>query len=123
MAIDDEADALGLVRVVLEAAGADVVTMSSASEALQRLADVKPNAIVVDLGMPHMDGCEFIVRIRSSSAAGIRDIPAALTAFARSETPTKSLNHSFEMHLAKPVDLGKLVSSIATLVRRRSGGR
>ena len=124
MAIDDEEDALGLLRVVLEAAGAEVVTMSSASDALQRLADAKPDVMVVDLGMPQMDGFEFIGRIRASTDAEIRDIPAAaLTAFARSEDRTKALEHGFEMHLAKPVDPGELVASIATLVRRRSSGR
>ena len=70
MAIDDEEDALGLLRVVLEAAGAEVVTMSSASDALQRLADAKPDVMVVDLGMPQMDGFEFIARIRASSDRG-----------------------------------------------------
>jgi len=53
-----------------------------------------------------------------------RDIPAAaLTAFARSEDRTEALERGFEMHLAKPVDPGELVASIATLVRRRSRGR
>jgi PAS domain S-box-containing protein len=119
MAVDDEEDALGLLRVVLEAAGAEVLTMSSTKEALQRLADAKPDVMVVDLGMPQMDGFEFIARIRTSSNEDIRDIPAAaLTAFARSEDRTKALEKGFEMHLAKPVDPGELVASIATLVRR-----
>ena len=56
LAIDDEPDALGLLRAVLEAAGAEVTTMSSASDALDRIAEVQPDALVVDLGMPHMDG-------------------------------------------------------------------
>ena len=43
---------------------------------------------------------------------------AALTAFARSEDRTKALQSGFEMHLAKPVDPGELVASVATLVRR-----
>ena len=49
----------------------------------------------------------------------MRDVPAAaLTAFARSEDRTKALQSGFEMHLAKPVDPGELVASVATLVRR-----
>ena len=71
-----------------------------------------------------MDGFEFIARIRECSDADIRDSPAAaLTAFARSEDRTKALDSGFEMHLAKPVDPGELVASIATLVRRRPSGR
>jgi signal transduction histidine kinase/CheY-like chemotaxis protein len=120
MAIDDDEDALELLRVALEAAGAEVVTVSSATDALTRVGDVKPEVLVVDLGMPLMDGFTFITRIRSSTDAYVREIPAAaLTAFARSEDRTKALDSGFEMHLAKPVDPGELVASIATLVRRR----
>ena len=121
LALDDDADALNIVRVVLEAAGAEVVTMSSALMALQRLEDIDPHAMVVDVGMPEMDGFEFIRRVRALSSPAVRDIPAAaLTAYARSDDRTKSLRAGFEMHLAKPVDPGELVASVATLVRRRS---
>jgi PAS domain S-box-containing protein len=121
MAIDDEVDALALLRMVLEAAGAEVVTMSSAAAALMRVGDFQPDALVVDLGMPEMNGLDFITTIRASHDANVREIPAAaLTAFARSEDRTKALDSGFEMHLAKPVDPGELVSSIATLVRRRA---
>jgi CheY-like chemotaxis protein len=73
----------------------------------------------VDLGMPELDGFEFISRIRNSSNQAIRNLPAAaLTAFARSEDRTKALRSGFEMHLAKPVDPGELVASVAMLVRR-----
>jgi len=120
MAIDDEEDALGLLRAVLEAAGAEVVTMSSGIDALKRVDQIKPDVLVVDLGMPQMDGFDFITRIRASSDADVREIPAAaLTAFARSEDRTRALDSGFEMHLAKPVDPGELVASVATLVRRR----
>jgi PAS domain S-box-containing protein len=124
MAIDDEEDALGLLRVVLEAAGAEVLTIASAVDALARIVDARPDALVVDLGMPQMDGFEFIARIRASSNPHVRDVPAAaLTAFARSDDRTKALQSGFEMHLAKPVDPGELVASVATLVRRGTKSR
>jgi PAS domain S-box-containing protein len=120
MAIDDEEDALGLLRVVLEAAGAEVVTTSSPTDGLKDIGDIKPDVLVVDLGMPQMDGFNFITRIRASTDVDVREIPAAaLTAFARSEDRTKALDSGFEMHLAKPVDPGELVASVATLARRR----
>jgi PAS domain S-box-containing protein len=118
-AIDDEEDALTLLRVVLETAGADVTTLSSPADALERIADVKPDVLIVDLGMPNMDGFELIGHIRRSPNATVRNVPAtALTAFARSEDRTKALRSGFEMHLAKPVDPGELVASVATLARR-----
>jgi CheY-like chemotaxis protein len=120
LAIDDDGDALGLLRVVLEAAGAEVITISSAREGLERIAGVRADVLVVDLGMPDVDGFEFISRIRASEDPRVRDVPAAaLTAFARSDDRTKALQSGFEMHLSKPVDPGELVASVATLVRRR----
>jgi PAS domain S-box-containing protein len=119
LAIDDEEDALALLRVVLETAGAEVTTLSSPLTALARIADAKPHVLIIDLGMPEMDGFELIGRIRSSTNPAIRSLPAAaLTAFARSEDRTKALRSGFEMHLAKPVDPGELVASVATLARR-----
>jgi len=124
LAIDDEEDALALLRLVLESAGASVTTASSASSALDHMAALKPHVLVVDLGMPHIDGFGFIERVRGSSDKEVRDIPAAaLTAFARSEDRTRALRSGFEMHMAKPVDPGELVATVATLVRRpRRGG-
>jgi len=119
LAIDDEEDALTLLRVVLESAGADVLTVASPVTALERIAAIRPDVLVVDLGMPEMDGFAFIASLRASSNPQIRDLPAAaLTAFARSEDRTRALRSGFEMHLAKPVDPGELVASVATLARR-----
>ena len=119
LAIDDEEDALTLLRVVLEAAGAEVTTLGSPVAALDRVEALEPHVMVVDLGMPEMSGFDFIARIRASANPLIRNLPAAaLTAFARSDDRTKALRSGFEMHLAKPVDPGELVASVATLVRR-----
>jgi CheY-like chemotaxis protein len=119
LAIDDEEDALNLLRVVLETAGAEVTTLNSPTTALDRIAEVKPHVLVIDLGMPEMDGFELIRQLRKSPDAFVRNLPAAaLTAFARSDDRTKALRSGFEMHLAKPVDPGELVASVATLARR-----
>lgn len=70
--------------------------------------------------MPEIDGFELIRRIRALPHSEISNVPAAaLTAFARSEDRTKALQCGFEMHLAKPVDPGERVASVATLVRRK----
>jgi PAS domain S-box-containing protein len=120
LALDDERDALLLLRAVLETAGAKVTTLSSGVEALEQMAAIKPDALVVDIGMPKMDGLDFIARLRASTDGTVRDIPAAaLTAFARSEDRTKALRSGFEIHMSKPIDPAELVASVATLVRRR----
>ena len=117
--VDDEADALRLLKDVLEAAGADVATATSAATAMDAIVTFEPDVLVADIGMPDVDGYELIRQLRASGNERMRDIPAAaLTAFARSEDRTRALESGFEMHLAKPIDPGELVASVATLVRR-----
>jgi CheY-like chemotaxis protein len=119
VAIDDEEDALTLLRVVLESAGAQVATVSDPTGAMACIEKVKPQVLVIDLGMPAIDGFELIARLRAASNPDVSDVPAvALTAFARSEDRTRALRAGFEMHLAKPVDPGELVQSVASLARR-----
>jgi len=119
LAVDDEPDALRLLQDVLQMAGARVSTATSAAMAIEAARDGRPDVILADIGMPETDGYELIRQIRTSSDPGVRNIPAAaLTAFARSEDRTRALQSGFEMHLAKPVDPGELVASVATLVRR-----
>jgi PAS domain S-box-containing protein len=124
LAVDDEADALTLLRAVLETAGAEVFTATSGASALEQIADIAPHVVLLDLGMPEMDGIEVIKRMRASADPAIRNVPAAaLTAFARSEDRTKALRSGFQMHLSKPVDPSELVASIATLARRVNSER
>jgi CheY-like chemotaxis protein len=119
LAVDDEVDSRGLLRVVLESAGASVTTAASAAEALGLIESSPPDVLVADIGMPDMDGFDLIKHVRRMPNPAAAQVPAAaLTAFARSEDRTRALQSGFEMHLAKPVDPGELVASVATLVRR-----
>ena len=118
--VDDDKDALMLMREVLEAAGAIVSEAPSATGALSMLADASPDVIVTDLGMPGMDGYAFIGEVRRSPIEKLRNLPAAaLTAYARSEDRTRTLRSGFQMHLSKPIDPGELVAGVAALVGRR----
>jgi PAS domain S-box-containing protein len=120
LVVDDDEDALGLLREILEAAGAQVTTVYSALAALHALEENHPDAMIADLGMPTMDGFELIQRIRESPDPAIRHLPAAaLTAYARSEDRAKALRSGFEMHLAKPIDPAELAAAVAALGRRR----
>lgn len=119
LAVDDEEDNGAVLREILEAAGAAVTTLTSGQQALDALETFQPDVLVIDLGMPRMDGFELITRVRASANAAIRRIPAAaLTAFARAEDRTRALHSGFEMHLPKPVDPGELVASVAALAKR-----
>ena len=122
LAVDDERDALSLVREVLEAVGARVSTAASAQAALSKLDDELPDVVVADLGMPTLDGFAFIERVRRHPNPRVRDVPAAaLTAYARSEDRVKALRAGFQIHLAKPIDPAELVTTIAALAKRFAG--
>jgi PAS domain S-box-containing protein len=119
LAVDDEPDALALVSEVLEAAGAQVTTAVSADTALDTLMNEVPDVVVADLGMPRVDGFQFIDRVRHHVNLRVREVPAAaLTAYARSEDRMKALRAGFQIHLAKPIDPAELITTIAALAKR-----
>jgi PAS domain S-box-containing protein len=119
LAVDDDRDALALVREILEAAGAYVAIADAGTAALEALDIVKPDVLVLDLGMPGMDGFELIARIRSHADPVLRETPAAaLTAFARSEDRVRSLQRGFQLHLSKPIEPAELVAATAALAKR-----
>lgn len=120
LAVDDDADAVGLLKEMLEAVGASVMTATSGRAALEIVEASRPDVLIADLGMPVMDGFELIQQLRASDEAAVRDIPAAaLTAYARSEDRAKALQGGFEIHLAKPIDPAELISAVQALARRR----
>ena len=119
LAVDDERDALTLVSEVMQAAGARVTTVSSAYEALSALETEVPDVIVADLGMPLVDGYQFIDRVRRHRNPRVREVPAAaLTAYARTDDRMRALRAGFHIHLAKPIDPAELVTTIAALANR-----
>jgi CheY-like chemotaxis protein len=123
LAVDDDRDARLLIGEILEVAGARVLTAASAAEGLALLEKQTPDVLVADLGMPQVDGLQFIGRVRQHQEARIRDVPAAaLTAFARSEDRTKALRAGFHVHLSKPIDPAELVTTVAMLGRHFAPG-
>jgi CheY-like chemotaxis protein len=119
LAVDDEEDALGLLRVILESAGAQVATASSAERALELLASGRFDCLIADIGMPRVDGLELIRRVRQTLPSPANRIPAAaLTAYARSEDRVTALASGFEIHIAKPVNPAALITAVSSLVNK-----
>ena len=116
LAVDDEEDALVLLRLVLESAGATVTTAPSARRALELLEESEFDAVIADLGMPGMDGLEFIRRVRQLSTPSKKVPAAALTAYTRSEDRAEALASGFQLHLAKPLNASDLVLAVRSLV-------
>jgi len=100
---------------------ADVAVAASASEALDLIETFLPHVIVSDIGMPGMDGYEFLKRARVVLKELGRRVPAiALTAFARTEDRTRALQAGFLVHVAKPVEPTELAATVASVAGRTS---
>ncbi|HTM44089.1 MAG TPA: PAS domain S-box protein [Polyangiaceae bacterium] len=114
--VEDEVDNQEVLRTLLEQHQATVVVASSAPEALELLKRDRPHIVVSDVGLPEIDGYELIQRIRRQNSEAEERIPAiALTAHASPDDRTKALRAGFQAHIAKPVQPGELVATIASL--------
>lgn len=118
LVVDDDADSRDFVAFVLEQEGAFVIAVSSAFEALQTLAQVKPDVLVSDISMPEIDGYMLIHQMRTLTPEQGGQIPAiALTAFARNDDQQKALKAGFQIHLPKPLNPEELIAAITQLVK------
>ncbi len=118
LVVDDEADALELIRRVLEGQGALVSVVRSANEALQLLESQTPDILISDIGMPGMDGYQFMRRLRAAEPKERRTPALALTAFARPDDRKHAILAGYQAHLAKPFDMAELAIVVAGLVGR-----
>jgi signal transduction histidine kinase/ActR/RegA family two-component response regulator len=119
LVVDDEPDTLDLIKVLLGQCGAEVATARSSAEALGLFAEVVPDVIISDIGMPGEDGYELIRRVRElPPERGGRTPAVALTAYARAADRLRVLRSGYQMHVAKPVELAELVAVVANVVGR-----
>jgi len=120
LVVDDEADARDLLAEILGQAGADVIVVGSADEALEVLRRWRPDVLVSDIGMPGDDGYVLIRKVRALGPEEGSQVRAlALTAYARSEDRVLALEAGFHTHIAKPVDPLELTALIAGLAPER----
>jgi len=106
----------GKLDVTAEAKALEVPLMLNADKGFESFLEWKPEILISDIGLPDVDGYEFIRRIREYERPLGQKIPAvALTAFARIEDRVKSLAAGYQMHVAKPVEPGELLTIVASL--------
>jgi CheY-like chemotaxis protein len=119
LAVDDERGACDAIAAILETAGVEVCTEFSGADALNVLTQRRADVHISDIGMPAMDGYEFIRALRDRPAEqGGRILAIALTAYARLEDRRRTLSAGFQTHVAKPIDPAELVAVIASILRR-----
>ncbi len=121
LVVDDEPDTRELVASVLEDAGAEVETTSSAAQAFEAFQRRRPDVLVSDIGMPDEDGLSLVRRIRLLPRDAGGRVPAlALTAFVREEDRMRALASGFTTHVGKPVDPQALAAAVTNLATLRS---
>jgi len=114
--VEDHDDARELIVRVLQSAGAHVISASCVVEAMDRVARVRPDLLVADIGLPGEDGYALLRRIRALHGP---DLPAiALTAYARATDRDHALAAGFQRHVVKPVDPHQLVEIVASIIPR-----
>lgn len=114
LAVDDFADALVPFAEILRLEGASVDIAASAREALALLDAKTYDLLVSDLGMPEMDGFEFIAEVRKRPAT--RVLPSiAMSGLGRRSDARRALQAGFNAHLPKPASIEELKAAVAKL--------
>jgi PAS domain S-box-containing protein len=122
LVVDDEPDTRELVAALLTTCGAEVVSVSSASEALDQTERQRFDLLISDIGMPEMNGYDLISRIRQlGEEHGGRTPAVALTAYAGFDDRNRALAAGYEMHIPKPFVAAELISAAISLTQRHSG--
>jgi PAS domain S-box-containing protein len=109
--VDDNADAANSLALVLGLDGHVTEAVYSATEALSRAESFRPEIILLDIGLPEMDGYQVARRLRERpELAGIRIV--ALTGYGQSEDVRRAREVGFDAHLTKPVDFNELARAL-----------
>jgi PAS domain S-box-containing protein len=103
LVVEDDPDCAESLKELLRLWGHDVVLAHNGAEALRAAAEHRPEIVLVDLGLPGMDGYEVARRLRAE--VGLVQVPLiALTGYVRAGDQQRSEEAGFREHLAKPVD-------------------
>jgi PAS domain S-box-containing protein len=114
MVVDDNHDAAESMGILLKLLGAEVQVVYSGTEALDLIPTYQPSAVLLDIGMPGMDGHEVARRIRQLPE--FRDITLiALSGWGQEEDRRRSKQAGFDYHLIKPADVNALQNLLAVM--------
>ncbi len=114
--VDDDEDGREMTVAGLQRAGFELRAVSTAAQALALLDHWLPDVIVSDIGMPGMNGYDFMRALRSRPPErGGRVAALALTGFARLEDAVQARDSGFQGHLAKPISSEDLAAAVARL--------
>ncbi len=119
---DDDPDILTVVKINFELDGFEVETAVDGEDALQKATSNPPNAIVLDIMMPRMDGLTALHRLRSQATTA--NIPIILlTARGLPEDRVRGLELGADDYITKPFDITELAARVRAVLRRTQAAR
>jgi CheY-like chemotaxis protein len=117
LVVEDAADTRELLRLLFEAEGYEVLTAGDGLSAVEMALSELPDAIVMDMSLPGLDGYNAAKLIRREPAlAGVPLV--ACTAFNRWEWRGKAIAAGFDAFLTKPIDVKRLSATVSALLSR-----
>jgi two-component system KDP operon response regulator KdpE len=119
LVIDDESAIRKLLRIGLSAQGYDVVEAQSGEEGVHLAATRSPQIVVLDLGLPDLDGVEVIRRLREFSRVPV----IVLSVRAREDDKVAALDAGADDYVTKPFSVAELLARIRVALRRQPDGR
>ena len=114
LVIDDDPHLSRALRITLRAAGHDVDTAPDGRTALQLAAAVPPDVIVLDLGLPDLDGTEVLATLRPAYAGPV----LVLSARADSQDKVHALDAGADDYVTKPFDMSEFLARLRAVLRR-----
>lgn len=115
LVVDDEPQIQRFLKPALSAAGYDVLEAMTGAEALKAAATTAPDLVILDLGLPDMDGKEVIANLRGWSQVPI----IILSARDRESEKIAALDLGADDYIEKPFGIGELTARIRTALRHR----
>lgn len=103
--VDDNVDAADSLAMLLQLKGHDTVTVYNAQEALIKARALAADVVLLDIGLPDIDGYEVARRLR---AEGVHSKLVALTGYGKPEDIQCALDAGFDIHITKPVAFDEL---------------
>jgi CheY-like chemotaxis protein len=107
LVVDDNVDAAESMSALLEIWGHEAHACHDGATALTAVAELRPDTVLLDIGLPGMDGYEVARRLRALDDNPVR-LLAALTGYGQEQDRERSAAAGFDVHLTKPVDPTRL---------------
>src|SRR5678815_372410 len=119
LVVDDNVHAAQTMAMLIEALGHEVRTAYDGREALETAVNSRPHVVLLDIGLPGLNGYEVAKRIRQEPAVQ-NTVLAAMTGYGQLIDRQRSHEAGFDHHLVKPADFAQVKQILATVAEKQT---